>query len=311
MKWKLALSVLLFSLSALAFGAIKEINIAYVKAPFNLQNMVMKNRNLLEKEFAEDGIKVKWMDITSGATQTQAMAGGSLDVSAVMNTASLLLANAAGNPIVIATGVAHPTEVFAIVGKPGTDYKITDLKGKKVAGPKGTVLHQTLVAALVDNGIKPEEVEFINMDLPKSLSALMAGQVDAALLAASGVIKANEHGAKTITTAKGYVKPNLVMTARKQFAEENPQILDRIVKVNREALQWIKEHPEEALEIGAKEHGISLEEAKKLADWSNYYDVLTSDDIQGLKEDQEFLLKNGMMVTPVEVETLVLPSATK
>ena len=46
------------------------------------------------------------------------MAAGSLDASAAMNTASILMANAAGNPIRIATGVAHPTNLFAIVGKP-------------------------------------------------------------------------------------------------------------------------------------------------------------------------------------------------
>ncbi|MCD8338960.1 MAG: ABC transporter substrate-binding protein [Burkholderiales bacterium] len=311
MKFKLMLSVLLLSISALAFGAAKEVNIAYVKAPFNLQNIVIKNNKLLENEFAKDGIKVNWYDITSGSKQTQGMAAGSLDMSAVMNTASILMANAAGNPIVIATGVAHPTEVFAIVGKPGENYKIEDRKGKTVVGPKGTVLHQTLVAALVSKGIKPEEVEFINMDIPKGLAALLAGKVDAALLAAGAVIKANENGAKTITTAKGLVEPNLVMTARKQFADENPELVERIVKVNREALQWIKDHPDEALEIGAKEHGITKEEAKMLADWSNFYDVLTEEDIKDLEKDQQFLKENGMLENPVDVTTLVLPGAMK
>ena len=65
------------------------------------------------------------------------MAAGSLDASAAMNTASILMANAAGNPIRIATGVAHPTSLFAIVGKPGPQMKIEDLKGKTVVGPKG------------------------------------------------------------------------------------------------------------------------------------------------------------------------------
>lgn len=154
----------------------QEINIAYVKAPFNLQNIVMKHNQMMEKEFAKDGIKVKWHDITSGAKQTQAMAAGSLDASAAMNTASILMANAAGNPIRIATGVAHPTNLFAIVGKPGPQMKIEDLKGKTVVGPKGTVLHQTLVAALTSKGIDPKDVNFISMDIPKGMTAMMAGK---------------------------------------------------------------------------------------------------------------------------------------
>ena len=48
----------------------KEVNIVYVKAPFNLQNMVIKDQKLLEKAFAKDGVKVNWKTITSGAQQS-------------------------------------------------------------------------------------------------------------------------------------------------------------------------------------------------------------------------------------------------
>ena len=108
MKLKLCLAAALSCVVGLACAQSmpKEINIAYVKAPFNLQNMVMKDQNLLEKAFEKHGTKVKWHTITSGAKQTQAMAAGALDFSAVMNTASLLSTNGAGNPVLIANGVS-------------------------------------------------------------------------------------------------------------------------------------------------------------------------------------------------------------
>ena len=179
----------------------KEVNIVYVKAPFNLQNMVIKDQKLLEKAFAKDGVKVNWKTITSGAQQSQAMAAGSVDVSAVMNTASLLLANGAGNPVQIATGVAHPSENFAIVVKSGSIKSIKDLKGKRVAGPRGTVLQQLLLAALAKNGMKATDAQFISMGIPESLAAVTSGRVDAALLAASAVVKAEESGCRVLTTA--------------------------------------------------------------------------------------------------------------
>ena len=312
MKKKLVVGLMGMILGASVFAAeVQEINIAYVKAPFNLQNMVMKHNQMLEKEFAKDGIKVHWHDITSGAKQTQAMAAGSLDASATMNTASLLMANAAGNSVKIATGVAHPTSLFAIVGKPGPQMKIEDLKGKTVVGPKGTVLHQTLVAALNSKGMSQKDVNFINMDIPKGMTAMMAGKVDAALLAASGIIKANEGGAKTIATADGLITPNLVFTVSGKFAKEHPELVERLVKVNRNALQWIKDNKKEALEIGAKEHGISVKDAEKLAEGSHYYDTLTSKDIDELEADQEFLKENGMIEKEVNVKDLILPSALK
>ena len=73
--FRTSLSVLfagLFSAS-LCFAADlpKEINIVYVKAPFNLQNIVMKEKGMLEKAFEKDNIKINWKTITSGSKQTQ------------------------------------------------------------------------------------------------------------------------------------------------------------------------------------------------------------------------------------------------
>lgn len=302
-------AVAAFSQAALA--AQGEINIAYVKSPFNLQNIVMKQHQLLEKEFKKDGIKVNWFSINSGAQQAQAMAAGALDVSAVMNTASLLMANGADNRVLVATGVARPTQVFAIVGKPGQQMKVEDLKGKKVAGPKGTVLHQVLVAALQSKGLKASDVELIQMDIPKAHAALLGGHVDAALLAAGNIIQANAANAKTIATAQGYVDPLLVMAVSEKFAKENPQLLERIVKVHRSTTKWIEQNQDKAIAMGAKEQGISIEDARKLAQWSHYFDVLTPKDLQSLANDQNFLFENDMMKKKVDTKSLVLPMAMK
>ncbi len=286
-----------------------QINIAYVKDPFNLQNIVMKQHQSLEKEFQKDGIKINWVSINSGAQQAQAMAAGSLDVSAVMNTASLLMANGAGNKVLVATGVARPTQVFAVVGKAGQQMKIEDLKGKKVAGPKGTVLHQVLVAALKSKGMSINDVEFIQMDPGKAYAALMGKHVDAALLAASLIIKSNQAGAKTVVTADGLVNPLLVMAVSEKFAKENSALLERIVKVHRQTTKWIYDNYDQAIAMGAKEAGVSLQDADKLAKWSHYFDVITDEDLQSLKSDQAFLLENNMMQNKVNTDQLVLPIA--
>lgn len=297
------------SLTALAM----DLNICYVKSPFNLQNIVMKENRMLEKEFAGSDVKVIWHEINSGAKQAQALAAGALDVSAVMNTASLLLAVGVGNDLVIATGAAHPNRVFALVGKKGHNYSVKDLKGKTVAGPRGTVLHQMLVAALKKEGMTMQDIQFVSMDPPKAYAALVGNSVDAALLAAGLVVKANDAGMKTITTAEGLVKPNLVMVARRAYAEEHPDLLKRVVAVHRKAHAWINENKEKALEMGAKAQGVSPEVAQKLFDWSSFYDVLTEDDIRGMQEDKRFLIENGLMRTKmrIDVRSLVMPEAMR
>ena len=299
--------------SSAGFAKDDTIDICYVKSPFNLQNIVMKEKGLLEKEFAADKINVRWHSINSGAKQTQAMASGDLDISAVMNTASLLLAVGVGNDLVIATGAAHPNNVFALVGKKGEKLSIRDLTGKTVAGPRGTVLHQLLVAALKKENMTMKDINFVSMDPPKAYAALVGNSVDAALLAAGLVIKANDAGMKTITTAEGLVKPNLVMVARRAWAEENPETLKRIVKVHRETLKWIRANKAEALEMGAKAQGVSTEVAAKLYDWSSFYDVLTESDIKGMEDDKRFLIDNGLMRTKIRINVrdLVHPDAMR
>lgn len=316
MKQNLFCGAMLFSavLSMTSLTALAtDLNICYVKSPFNLQNIVMKENRMLEKEFAGSDVKVIWHEINSGAKQAQALAAGALDVSAVMNTASLLLAVGVGNDLVIATGAAHPNRVFALVGKKGHNYSVKDLKGKTVAGPRGTVLHQMLVAALKKEGMTMKDIEFVSMDPPKAYAALVGNSVDAALLAAGLVVKANDAGMKTITTAEGLVKPNLVMVARRAYAEEHPDLLKRVVAVHRKAHAWINENKEKALEMGAKAQGVSPEVAQKLFDWSSFYDVLTEDDIRGMQEDKRFLIENGLMRTKmrIDVRSLVMPEAMR
>ena len=310
-KHILAAAAMVVSTALSAATMPEAINITYVKAPFNLQNIVMKERGMLEKAFEADGVKINWRVINSGAQQSQAMASGALDFSAVMNTASLLLAAGQGTPIAVATGVAHSKEIFAIVGRPGGVTSVKDLKGKTVVGPKGTVLHQLLVAALVKEGMSINDVDFVNMDPGAAMTAVAAGKAEAGLLAANLIIQAEEAGAKVITTCEGYVEPNLVMTVRREFAEKYPEAYQRVVDVNREALAWIRANRDEALKIGAKEQGVTLEDAAKLYDWSGFYDTLTADDIKGLEADQKFLIDNGMMEKAVDVEGLLLPSALK
>lgn len=287
----------------------KEINISYVKSPFNLQSMVMHERKMLEQAFAAEGVKVNWHVINSGAQQTQAMAAGALDIGGVMNTTSVLLANAGGNPVYIAAGVSRPGKTFALVSRPGETLDVRALKGKKVAGPRGTVLHQLLVAALVKEGMSLADVDFLSMDLPKAQAALLAGHVDAALLAAGPLLKSIEQGARVVATAEGLVNPVLVVSASKTFAEKHPKALARVLQVHREATRWVLANREAAIAIGAREQGLSLADARKLADWSGYVDFLGAEDFRSLAADMQFLLDNAMMKEAIDLETIVLPSA--
>lgn len=294
----------LFSLVAQCQTWPQQLNITYVKAPFNIQNIVMKSQGLLEKEFAEEGIKINWIPIKAGLNQVRGMAAGEIDMVAAMNTSTLLIANSAGNRIVIVDGVAHPDDTFAIVAKPEVK-NIVDLKGRQIVGPKGTVLHHLLSAALKSSGVEMKDVNWVSMNIPASLTTLLGGRADAALLAAGGILAAEKAGFHALVKAKGLIETNLVLAARGDFAKEYPDVVRRVAKVNRQALQWALSSKSQAIALGAKELQLSKEDAAKLFEWSHFYSDLTQKDIDALQNSQRFLLEQKMMNRSVDINTLI------
>ncbi|MBN2510833.1 MAG: NrtA/SsuA/CpmA family ABC transporter substrate-binding protein [Spirochaetales bacterium] len=300
--------LLLFTCTLFAAGGreksepLTELNVSYVKSPFNLQVMVMKDQGMLEEAFAKDGIAVRWHEINSGAKQAEAMAAGSLDIASVINTASVIIANAAGNEIDIIDIVSRPVETFAIMVMDDGPLGISDLAGKTVAGPKGTVLHQLLEA--VKKKEQLQNVSLISMGLPQAQAALISGDIDAALLAASLIIKTQEAGGRILTTSEGYVRPLLVGAARQGFAEAHPEAVRKYNNAHKMAYSFIMEHPEKALAIGAREQGISLEDARFLYESSGIANGFTPADRETLEEDAAFLMDLDMIETPVNIDGL-------
>jgi NitT/TauT family transport system substrate-binding protein/sulfonate transport system substrate-binding protein len=285
----------------------REIHISYATSPFNLPLIVAVERGMIERAFAAKGVAVKFYTIDSGAKQAEAMAAGSIDIAGVINNTSVLLAAAGGNDLKIVSGFSCPTGLFAIVVKDPAIHSIADLKGRKVAGPKGTVLHQLLAAALARSGLTMSDVSFLQMDIPAARNALLSGQVDAALLAAANVLSAKAAGAHVLATAEGYVKPQLFIAARSAFLRDYPGLVDLYVSVHKEALAWMTAHEDEALAIGAKEQGISIADARELAAASHFTADIGPAEVAALRDDVRFLREAGMMSAYLDPASLLRP----
>jgi NitT/TauT family transport system substrate-binding protein/sulfonate transport system substrate-binding protein len=279
-----------------------QLHISYVKSPFNLQVMVMKERQMLEKAFAPEGIKIKWHAINSGAKQAQAMAAGSLDIASVMNTASVIIANSAGNEIDIIDIVSRPAQTFAVMVMNDGPQNVKDLSHCVVAGPKGTVLHQMLAAIQAKENL--EEVQLVSMSLPQSQAALVSKKVDAALLAGSLIIKTQNAGGRVLTTSEGYVTPLLVSASPRRFAQNHPDIIDRFTLVQQKAYTFIHNHLSQAIAIGARAQNLDSEDAKDLYNRSGMASGFTQDDLSNIACDINFLknldlIKNDMAVSEI------------
>jgi len=285
--------------------AVETINISYVKLPLNVPSIVEKKLELFEKEFGKDRIKVVFPEIIEGPKMTEALAAGSLDFCNALGGTSAILAAANGVDLKIIGIYSRAPKAFTIVAADPRLQTVADLKDRKGGGPKGTILHQLLLAALARQGLKGEEVSFVNLGIAQAVSAMLSGSVDAALVAGPAVPKALENGAHIITTGEGLLSATIVVAVSNKFLTWHPDLVERYLKVHNESLRYMKEHPDEVYQLAAEETGISLEDVRKMYPWYDFNPVITAADLADLKKTQDFLVRNGLLTQSIDVRTIV------
>ncbi|MDO5521965.1 MAG: NrtA/SsuA/CpmA family ABC transporter substrate-binding protein [bacterium] len=284
---------------------VSEINLTYVKAPLNVPSIIQKNDDLFGKEFKEDNITVNFHEITAGPDQTAALAAGELDFLHALGGTSALIAASNGVELEILNTYSRSPKGFMIVANDKAITSAKDLVGKKVAGPKGTILHQVLIAALQAEGHSINDVEFIQMSIPDAAAALADGSIDAALTAGPNALTAINSGSHVVATGEGLVDGIIVTAVSKKFADENPELVERFVKVEKETLQYVKDNNEEAMEKVAKEVGLTVDQVKEMYTWYDFSLDITDADIKALEDTQEFLLANGLQENKVDINSLL------
>jgi len=282
-----------------------SLSITYVKAPLNVPSIIEKKTGAFEKEFAKDNIKVSFPEITVGSKQTEALAAGSLDFAHCLGGTSAILAAANGVDLKIIGIYSRAPKAFVVLVKGDSIQNISDLKGKKVAGPKGTILHQLILSALAKNGLKPDDIEFVSMDLPSSSAALMNGSVDAALSAGPDAIRAEKAGARVLTNGEGLVEATIVTAVSGPLLQKYPGLVKRFLQVHKTALAELKANPEAALQMTAEETGLPLDAVKQMYPWYDFDPTIKPSDIEELKRTQEFLIQNGMLKKSIEIEKII------
>lgn len=310
-KLVLAAALAITTLAPVAAQA-DNVAVSYVTAPFNVPSIVMRKKGMLDAAFAEKGVTLTHPEITSGAAQTQAIAAGELQVASVLGGTSAILARANGADVAIIGAYARSPKAYFIMAAEGGVTDVASLKGKKVAGPKGTVLNQLLAAALAAEGLSLDDIEYLNMDLPTARAALLAGQVDAVTLAGANATQVEEAGGHVIVDGEGLIAPTTVIGTSKAFAEANPEYVATYFKAHLEALAFMRDNTEEALAIAAEEQGISVDEARKQFAWYNFDPKMTDADVANLEADQDFMIEAGMLEAANRIDIkadLILPSA--
>ena len=196
---------------------LEELTITHVTSPLNVPSIIQKNKNMFAEEFKANGkeMTVNYAEITSGADQTQALASGDVDILYAVGGTSVISAAANGADIKILNMYSRSPEAFCMYSHDENIKSAQDLKGKTIAGPVGTNLHQLLVAYLEKAGMTIDDVNYVNMAIPDSKAALDGKSIDVALLAGPTAYKANKQGYNLVTNGKGLTEAVIAVAVRK------------------------------------------------------------------------------------------------
>src|SRR3982075_3214925 len=220
---------------AFAVEALKEIHIDW--ATYNPASMILKQKGLLEKEFARDGIGIVWVQSAGSNKALEFLNAGSIDFGSTAGSAALV-AKINGNPIKSIYVYSRPEWTALVTARDSKIATVADLRGKRVAVTRGTDPHIFLVRALLDAGLGEKDITPVLLQHADGKTALIRGDVDAwagldPMMAQAEI----EDGAKLF-----FRKPAAntwgILNVREQFLKDNPDVARRVLAVYEEARKY-------------------------------------------------------------------------
>ena len=221
--------------AALAADPVKEIRIDW--ATYNPVSMVLKDKGLLEKEFAKDGISIRWVQSAGSNKALEFLNAGSIDFGSTAGSAALV-AKINGNPIKSIYVYSQPEWTALVTSRDSKIEKIEDLKGQRVAVTRGTDPHIFLVRALQSVGMSEKDIKPVLLQHPDGATAMKRGDVQAwagldPMMAAAEV----EDGARLFYRNKD-ANTWGILNVREQFLKDHPDLAARVLKVYEEARKF-------------------------------------------------------------------------
>lgn len=288
----------------------QTINIAFWKLPLNLPAIAVFEDKTYEKAFAGE-MEVNYVQLPSGPRQLQAIGAGQLDIGEGLGAAAVLTAAAGGVDLKIIGVCSRSPRGFAVVVKDSGIKTARDLQDRKVAGVRGSVVYQLYSELMDEAGLTDKDAEFYPMTLSAAAAALLAGQVDAALLAGTEIARAVKGGARVLADGTGRLEGLSLIVAGSQFAAEHPAAIEKYLQLHRYILAEMKQNPERFITMTAKLTKSTAKEAKNMINWYDFDDKIAENDITELHKTMDYLKKIKIIREKIDIMRIIYRETAK
>ena len=212
--------------------------------------------------FQKHGIDVDFIQTNISGNIPAVIVSGSVEIGGP-TMPSVLQANDAGLDLVVfAGGSVYPLSGDVLIARNGSGIeKTADLKGKTVGVPGiGALLHIMLRRDLKANGVDPDSVKYVEIGFPQAGDALRSGQIDAYPSQAPFTARILQSGAgKAVSnwlSATPDGTPTVVFATTRTWANAHRKEIEGMRAAMREALDFMKTHPQETSQAIGKYTGL-------------------------------------------------------
>ena len=283
---------------------LEKLVFTYVTAPLNVPSIVEKEKEMFEDIFEDMDIDVEYAELTSGAEQTQALASGDVQVLYAVGASSVILAAANDADIKVLNMYSRSPKAFCMYAKDENISTPEDLRGKKIAGPAGTNLHELLVSYLATANMTIDDVNYMNMSIPEAKTALDGGSVDVALVAGATAYQAGRQGYHMIADGEGLIDAIIAVAVTEEFYQKYPEVIQNLQKAQEEIVKFMEENETEALQMVADELDLELEAVEEMYGLYDFSTKVTEEDKQGFQRTADFMYESGMIENQLHVDEL-------
>lgn len=218
----------------------------------------------------------------------------------------MILSAANDADIKIISMYSRSPKAFCLFSNDSSIVSPADLRGKTIAGPQGTILHELLVAYLATGGMTLDDVSFMNTTIPDAMSAMMGGSVDCALLAGAAAYNTQASGAHLVTNGDGLVAASICCATTQKFYDERRDVVESFLKAQENVLSFLKNNEETALQEAADYLDLDIQAVKDMYGYYNFDMTIHDSDIAAMESTMKFMLDNDMIEKEVDIASLVI-----
>ncbi len=283
--------------------SIDKLTVTYVTSPLNVPTIIEKDQEIFEKEL---DVPVEYAELTSGADQTQALASGDVQVLYAVGATSVILSAANGADIKVLNMYSRSPKAFCMYSKDESLTTPESLKGKTIAGPTGTNLHELLVSYLAQADMTLDDVNYVNMSIPDAKAGLDGGSVDVALIAGATAYNAEQQGYHLVADGEGLISALIAVATTQKFYDEHPDVIEKLNAAQDEIAAYMSDSQDETMETVAAALDLDVDAVKEMYGFYDFSTEITDADKEGFQKTADFMYESGMIENELDVNTLFI-----